>query len=197
MEFSEEFQFEDEAAREWYERMVHQVQQNAPTCLSGFRTHLIQPSDPEWDERTSWELTCMCGSRIGQILGHSLKDFKKDYNGPLTFVTPLGFHCSSCNQSTEIIDTDQHGYNGECKSRFGDYGAATYHGSGQRDLFTCQKCSNTQFTVSTCFQYSVFDFIEENPEFESVAQDFFDWFECSCICTSCNEEQSIGDYELA
>ncbi len=197
MEFSEEFQFEDEAARSWYERMVRQVQGHAPACLRGFQSKMILPSDLVWDDRTYWEIACSCGSKTGQIIGYSLRYLKSDYEGPLTFVTPLGFQCSSCSLNIEIIDTDLHGYDGECKARFGGYGAATYRGSGKRSVFSCHECGDSQLTVIPCFQYSHFDIIEDEPELESVAQDFFDWFDCEVKCLSCGHSQSAGDYELA
>lgn len=197
MKFNDDLQFDDEAARAWYERMVRQVLEHPPTCLQGFETRSIPPADDFWDDRTTWNLACPCGNGSGQILGYSLKEFREDYEGPLMFVTPLAFRCSACRKTTEIIDTDLHGYDGECKARFGGYGAATYRGTGERAIYTCRECKNTAFHVTACFQYSHFDIIEDEPELESVAQDFFDWFDCGGVCTSCGIQQSIGDYELA
>ncbi|HTN74148.1 MAG TPA: hypothetical protein VL096_02835 [Pirellulaceae bacterium] len=197
MKLSDDYEFEDDAGRLWYEQLVQHVLDHAPKCIGEFQVRLTLPADSIWENRTEWELVCSCGSKTGQILGYSLGDLAQDYDGPLTFVTPLGFSCSSCNRLTEIIDTELHGYDGECKARFDGSGAATYRGTGERKVFACEKCGGGQFSAKAHFQYSHFDIIEDEPELAPVAQDFFDFFECTGVCSGCGQEQSIGGYELA
>lgn len=189
MKFAEDH-FENDEARAWFERMVHQVLDHSPSCLDGFQTERVPFEDDVWDDRVEWKIVCPCGEENGKILGYPLRDLKPDYSGPVLFVSPLAFQCSSCDRVIEIIDTDKHGYDGEC-----GHGAATIRGDGNRATFACEYCSETSFRVATCFQHSHFDIIED--ELEPVAQNYFDWFTCKGVCANCNKEQSVGDYELA
>ncbi len=191
MKFAEDH-FQNDEDRAWYERIVRQVLEHSPTCLEGFQAERIPLEDDTWDDRVEWKIGCSCGSKSGKILGYPLGDLNADYDGPVLFVSPLAFQCSSCDRVTEIIDTDKHGYDGEC-----GHGAVTIRGEGKRAIFSCQSCNAMDFLVTTCFQHSQFDIIEDEPELESVAQNYFDWFECTGVCTNCGEKQDFGDYELA
>ncbi|MBI1248263.1 hypothetical protein GC197_10555 [bacterium] len=191
MKFAEDY-FEDDQARAWYTNMVQHVLDHAPACLGGFETKRVPLADDTWDGRVEWKIACPCGSDSGKILGYSLAGLQPSYDGPTVFVTPLAFQCSACEQVIEIIDTDKHGYDGEL-----GHGAATIRGEGARTTFACQSCQHTTFRLVTCFQHSQFDIIEDEPELEPVAQNYFDWFECQASCMNCGTEQSVGDYELA
>lgn len=191
MKFAEDH-FQNDEERDWYERIVRQVLGHPPSCLDGFQAERIPFEDDIWDDRVKWKIFCACGSESGKILGYPLGDLKPGYEGPVLFVSPLAFQCSSCDRVIEIIDTDQHGYDGEC-----GHGAVTIRGEGDRATFVCQSCNAKTFRIATCFQHSHFDIIEDEPDLKSVAQNYFDWFECTGVCTSCGQEQSFGDYELA
>jgi|GEM_PF-1480326 hypothetical protein len=191
MKFAEDY-FENAEDRASYERLVRQVLEHAPSCLDRFHTERLPLEDDTWDDRVKWKIVCPCGAERGKILGYPLGDLKPTYDGPVVFVSPLAFQCSSCDRAIEIIDTAKHGYDGEC-----GHGAATFRGEGDRATFACQSCNESTFRVATCFQHSHFDIIEDEPELEPVAQNYFDWFACKGVCTSCGEEQCFGDYELA
>lgn len=191
MKFAQE-QFDNAEDRAWYERMVRQVVEHPPSCLDGFQTEPVPLEADTWDDRVGWKVTCPCGTESGKLLGYPLGELKSDYSGPVLFVSPLAFQCSSCDRLIEIIDTDKHGYDGEC-----GHGAATIRGEGERSAYTCQSCGAMTFRVATCFQHSHFDIIEDEPDLEPVAQNYFDWFACTGSCTNCGEENSFGDYELA
>lgn len=192
MKFNKHYNFKDDEDRAWYERIVRQVLENPPSCLDGFEIERVSLEDDTWDDSVGWKIACPCGGECGRIWGYSLTDFNPDYDGPVLFVSPLAYQCSRCARVIEIIDTDKHGYDGEC-----GHGTATIRGEGDRTMFECRSCSETTFRVATCFQHSHFDIIEDEPELESVAQNYFDWFTCKGVCTSCGEEQCFGDYELA
>ena len=184
--------FENDKDRAWYRRMVRQVLEFPPSCLDGFQVDRIPLEDDRWDDRVEWKIACPCGGESGKILGYPLRDLKPSYDGPEFFVSPLAFQCSNCERVIEIIDTDKHGYDGEC-----GHGAATLRGEGDQVAFACLSCSEGRFRVVTCFQHSHFDIIDDDPVLEPVAQNYFDWFDCVGVCTSCGEKQSFGDYELA
>lgn len=175
---------------DWFQRMVRQVQINAPRCLAGFELSPVHQLDC-WEERTSWQLFCPCGANTGQVLGYSLKDFSPDYDGPEMFVSPLAFQCVACAKVTEIIDTGVHGYDGECGH------PATIRGEGTRKAFACIRCGATAFTVTAGCSYPHFDLIEDEPDLEPRSQDFFDCFGCLGVCTVCGTESAIANYELA
>lgn len=191
MKFAEDH-FENDEYRAWYERMVRQVLEKPPSCLDGFQAECVPLKDDIWNDRVEWKIICPCGGDNGKILGYPLAELKSDYDGPVLFVSPLAYECSSCDRTIEIIDTNRHGYDGE----YG-YGSATIRGQGDRKSFACRSCNAMTFRVETCFQHSHFDHVQDEPELKPVAQNYFDWFACTGICISCGEEQGFGDYELA
>ena len=191
MKFAEDH-FQNDEERLWYQQMVRHVLGHAPSCLEGFQTERVPLENDLWDERVEWKIACPCGGKNGRILGYPPRDFKEDYQGPVVFVSPLAFQCGRCDRVIELMDTARHGYDGEC-----GHGSATIRGHGDRSPFACRACNAMSFRVVTCFQHSHFDIIEEEPELEPVAQNYFDWFQCVGTCSECGEEQSIGDYELA
>ena len=178
-------------------RIRRHVMDHPPSCLSGLEPWLVVHADGAWNGQTEWGIQCACGGEVGEVLGYSLADLNPRYEGPLLFVTPLAFQCCRCERVTEIIDTDRHGYDGENKQKFGGVGAATYRGEGERKTFNCGECGKTHFTVTAGFQYSDFDHVEDEPDLEPVAQDYFDWFVSTGVCAACGKSQCIGDYELA
>jgi hypothetical protein len=191
MKFAQD-RFENDEDRAWYERLVRQVLEHPPSCLEGFRTERVSLEGDTWDDRVEWKIECPCGGESGKILGYPLRDLEASYEGPVLFVSPLAFQCANCDRVIQIIDTNKHGYDGEC-----GHGAATIRGEGERATFACQFCCEMTFRVATSFQHSHFDIIEDEPELEPVAQNYFDWFACKGVCTNCGEEQGFGDYELA
>jgi hypothetical protein len=181
---------------EWYDRIVNQVRSTPPECLRGFRTAAVKNMGP-WEENIGWQLTCECGAKQGKILGYSLKEYSSDYLGPEIFVGPLAFQCSSCGKTTEIIDTDLHGYDAEIGKLEGKQFSVTIRGQGKRKSFPCLNCQATSFGVTVCFFHNNFDIIEDEPDLEPRSQDFFDAFDCLGVCVACSEESRIANFELA
>ncbi len=179
----------------WIEKMVRQVQNNPPSCLSGFR---VTPAHAvPWNDWAGWALACSCGVRNGNLLGHPLVDCDPEYDGPPRFVSPLAFLCSSCGKATEIIDTEQHGYNSEINKAAGESDDSNHRGSGKRQSVPCPKCGGGEFTITAFCAHSHFDLIEDEPELEPRAQEYFDSFDCHGTCVSCGKESSLAHFELA
>ena len=179
----------------WIKKMVRQVQNNPPTCLSGFRA-TSSHAEP-WNDWAGWSLACSCGATKGKLLGHSLTDCDPEYAGPPLFVSPLAFLCSSCGKTTEIIDTKQHGYNSEIGKAEGESLDSNYRGTGQRQSVPCPECAGTEFSITVLCAHPHFDLIEDEPELEPRAQEYFDAFDCRGKCASCGKESSLANFELA
>ncbi len=179
----------------WIEKMIRHVQTTPPSCLSGFQ---VFPShaDP-WNDWAAWALTCSCGGNRGKLLGHSLKDCNPDDDGPPVFVSPLGFQCSTCGKTTEIIDTKHHGYDSEISKAAGTSHDSNYRGTGDRQAVPCPECGGNQFSITAFFAHPHFDLIEDEPELEPRVQEFFDSFDCHGTCASCGKESSLANFELA
>src|SRR5262249_44521776 len=127
----------------------------APSCIAGFELQRTTPkSRASQQQGTAFALSCKCGSKEGAVLGYPLRDLRRDYTGT-QFVGPLAFTCSSCQQLTEIIDSDVHGYHGALKRYLGESSPpATISGKGVRKTFECPNCSGTMLRVTAEFFYS-------------------------------------------
>ena len=176
------------------ERMIAQVQSKPPRCLEGFRA-TTAPQE-EWPEHVDWALGCQCGAERGSILGYSLRDVMPDYHGTEVFVSPMAFLCSACGATTELIDTAKHGYNSEI-STMEESSDATVRRTGERKKFACPGCQGETFSVKTTFGHSHFDLIEDEPDLEPRAQDFFDSFNCRGQCEKCGQWADFASFELA
>jgi hypothetical protein len=156
------------------EKMVQQVQNTPPSCLSGFR---VSPAHAQlWNDWAGWSLSCSCGATKGKLLGHSLKECNPKYDGPPLFVSPLAFLCSSCGKTTEIIDTKLHGYKSEISKDTGESYDSNYRGAGERQAVACTECGASEFSLAAFCSHPQFDLIEEEPELETRAQEYFDSF---------------------
>jgi len=130
------------------------------------------------------------------LLGHSLKECNPEYDGPPLFVSPLAFLCSSCGKTTEILDTKQHGYNSEI-SKGGENYDSNYRGTGARQAVPCPECGTSEFSMTAFCAHPHFDLIEDEPELEPRAQEYFDSFDCRGKCAACGKESSLANFELA
>ena len=119
---------------------------------------------------------CRCGSGTGKFLGYPLTDYKPSYAGPACFVGPLGFLCSQCLKTTEIIDTEVHGYDGELGS------SCTIRGEGERVAFQCPKCKSEQMSVTVHFEYDGGELDLKADEPTINVQDYFGSFEAKGSC---------------
>ena len=176
-------------------KMVQLVQATPPSCLSSLR---VSPRHAvPWDDQAGWSLACSCGETKGELLGHPLKDCNPNFDGPLVFVSPLAFLCSSCGKTTEIINTKKHGYNAEIAKMEGGVGDSNYVGKGKRKSVPCPKCGGTEYSLTAYFGHPHFDLIEDEPALEPRVQEYFDSFSCFGKCASCGRDSSLVGFELA
>jgi hypothetical protein len=70
-------------------------------------------------------------------------------------------------------------------------------GEGEPIAAACSACGEQQFTFKLCFMHAHFDLIEDEPELEPRAQDYFDAFNCDGKCVKCDQEASLANYETA
>lgn len=178
-----------------FERIAHHLRRTPPSCVRGFR--LIPAELPlYWDDscKSVWRLSCSCGSEQGRVLGYSLREYNKDYNGPESFLSPLSFECVTCGKVTEILDTDRHGYHSEVSKREGGIGSVIYHGQGQPKPFPCRACRREIFEVTVGFVYwdSVFDLLFDKPELP--CEEFFIVFLSYGRCAGCGELSELTDF---
>lgn len=163
-----------------------------PRCLGQFLCTPAERPEP-WnaDDIAVWKIACPCGSQHGSFLGYPLKRF--DPNSPgADFVSPLGFECVKCRQTTEIFDTKCHGYHAEaCAS------SSAVRGEGDRNAFACPACAAKTFEVLTSFFFwpASVDLVEDEPEeFESRAQDLFCEFVAHGRCQDCGKITRFTDF---
>ena len=176
------------------EKLVEHVRNTPPSCLSGFRA---LPTDSEaWHDWAGWSLTCGCGASKGMVLGYPLKECNPEYDGPPLFVSPLAFSCSACGKTTEIIDTDLHGYEAEIDKESGQH-YPTVRGTGNRTAIPCPHCGATDFSVKAFCAHQAFDLFRTEPDLAPCAQEYFDSFDCHGVCESCGKESSLANFELA
>jgi hypothetical protein len=142
-------------------------------------------------------LACSCGATTGKLLGYPLKEFNPEYAGPPLFVSPLAFQCAACGRRAEVIDTKEHGYNSEIGKAAGQSFDSNCRGSGEPQAAACPACGGEEFAVTAFCCHQHFDLIEDEPELEPRAQEYFDGFECRGRCVACGRESSIAGFELA
>lgn len=180
---------------EWFDKVVRHVLHTPPSCLSGFVCEPI--TSGSWANRAIWTVTCRCGESIGRVLGYQLGDFNPEYKGGDRFIGPLAFRCSACDRVTEVIDTKQHGYNSEIGKPDGKSWDSNYRGTGERVTIPCPGCKGQLFSVTTEFGHQHFDLVEDEPELEPRAKEYFDSFALRGRCVGCGKESVLTDFELA
>ena len=179
----------------WNRKLYRRVRTVAPACLHGFGVTAAHGDGPA--ERVRWGLACRCGERTGRVLGYSVKDFRKDYDGPDVLIGPLAFCCSACGKTTEMFDSAKHGLEAEFGKRGEKFIDTNLRGSGERQAIRCPECEASEYDVIASFMFAHFDHIDDEPGLEPWAQDFFDSFGCIGRCESCGTEWLIAGFELA
>jgi hypothetical protein len=185
-------------------RMERRLRKTPPRCVRGFQckpSRLPKPFDDNF--RTVWRLACSCGGQRGTILGHALRDYNPRSEGP-EFISPLGFKCSACGKTTEVLDTDLHGYHPEVAKVEGGVGSAKIRGHGRRKQYPCPHCGAREFTVTVGFVYWDFDLFLDEAELVTEGrwkardfahpEDFFNVFLSYGRCTSCGRVSEFTDF---
>jgi hypothetical protein len=173
---------------------ANQFRYGPPACIADFDLLPI-PAEGQNDNRTAFALRCKCGSRRGSVLGYPLRSVRGDYLGPELFVSPLAFFCSSCGKTTEIIDTEIHGYHPALKIYLGESTQpVNLRGAGDREPFRCPKCDGTETEVIVEFGYSGAERdIEEDSQTGHI-EEFFLGFYAHGACARCGEKVIIAEF---
>src|SRR4051812_34115461 len=111
---------EDTAALARLRQAEARLHSTPPRCLAGFTATPTTLPDVGFDGHGPninkiYPPACPCGHDRFRPLGHPVNN-----RGVDLFVSPLTLECAACGKVTELIDTDQHGYDAE----FG-HGSAT------------------------------------------------------------------------
>ena len=170
------------------------LRETPPSCIRECNALPAELPEP-WDDnpRSVWRIRCKCGCDIGKLLGHSLADYNAGYEGPLSLISPLAFHCDECNAVTEMLDTDIHGYHADIYIREGlSGGSAKIRGNGDRQSFPCPNCEHDVFSIVLGFVFWNAD--ELADEFDDRWEDLFNVFLCYTTCCHCGELSTPTDF---
>ena len=173
---------------------IDKLSNTPPSCIKNFSVATSTFPEPWDDNPTSvWQLRCKCGHDNGNLLGYSLADYNTDYGGDLLLVSPLAFRCNQCNATTELLDTDIHGYHADIDIREGlSGGAVKIRGTGDRQPFPCPKCNNDVFSIVVGFVFWNAD--ELADEFDDRWEDLFNVFLCHTTCRECGHVSTPTDF---
>ena len=184
---------DDEAALARFRKAEERLRKTPPRCLAGFKVEPATLTDVAFDGHGAdlnkiYKLACTCGRSRFRVLGHHLRDDR----GNAIFVSPLALECAECGKVTELIDTNQHGYDAEL-----GHGSPTIRGEGTRTPFACDTCGVRPITAYARFEHLgeelADSFIEEFPN----SEDFFSWFSLVGVCEGCNRMLNVADFECA
>jgi hypothetical protein len=162
-----------------------------PRCIRSFTSTPVPAPDRGLRALSSaFRLACRCRGEQGRVLGHSLADYNREYDGPLTFVGPLGFGCSGCGRRTPIIDTAVHGYHGELG------GSAVYREKGRRQPYGCRRCGGEEFGVVASFAYGGETLSSDEDDLPAAREDSFTGFQLYGTCARCGRRSIIAGFDL-
>jgi hypothetical protein len=184
---------DDDVAMARFRAAEERLRKTPPRCLTAFNVESATLPGVAFDGHGSdlnkvYKLACKCGHDRFRVLGHHLKNDRDD---PI-FVSPLALECAGCGKVTELIDTDEHGYDAEL-----GHGSATIRGKGPRGPYACDKCGVRPMTAYARFEHSSEEladsFIEEFPN----SEDYFSWFSLVGTCDGCERMLNVADFECA
>lgn len=183
---------EDEEALRLLREAEERLRTTPSRCLEGFR---LEPSGLEgmsFDGHGEpinkvYRLRCACGHDHFRVLGHHLKN-----EGTPIFVSPLALECAGCGKVTELIDTDEHGYDAEL-----GHGTATIRGTGRRTPFACDKCGVRPMTAHARFEHASDTLEDSTGEFTGNEHNLFTWFSLVGECQGCGRVLAVADFECA
>lgn len=123
---------------------------------------------------------------------------RKAYDGrdlPV-FIGPLSARCGSCDSVTPIIDTGDHGFDGEQ----GESSTASRPlVEARATRAKCCLCGCRDFALIARFEYlkNSERLGEIIPQAAGREHDFFSWFTLAGRCRGCGETVTIADFECA
>jgi hypothetical protein len=182
-------------------------------CLAGFLTRSTELPGVEFDGHLSlsqldedlrlsgkisapehinpvFGLSCKCGGDRHYV--HGYRWANPDYHNEVVFLSPLRLECAQCNELTDLLDTDIHGYDGEW-----GHGSATARGKGDETVFECPICGRQPMETFVRFEYPDDLFDRDYAKFAGRQQDLFTWFSLVGRCPKCSEVLPITEFECA
>jgi len=138
------------------------------------------PDDAD-DDRISFRITCSCGCSSLSIIGIP--------DDELTLLCPITTRCPTCAKAARLFDVNEHGHDGEL-----GHGTGYPVFEGTPCEHQCTQCGSAQFTIAVSLTYQFEDLSGFEP---TLAQNYFDTFESSLACSTCNNVDYIGGYECA
>ena len=135
-------------------------------------------------------LACPCGGSRHYV--HGYRWINPEYHNAIVFLSPLVLECAACGRTTDLLDTDLHGYDAELGGI-----VATVRGEGERAVYECPKCGRQPLDVYARFEYPDDLFDGDFPEFAGREQDLFTWFSLVGKCPQCSQVLAVADFECA
>jgi hypothetical protein len=172
-------------------KVLKQLRRTPPRCVRGLACEpTAAPERGARPDASAFRLACRCRGKKGRVLGYSLAEYNREYDGPVQFIGPLGFACVKCRERTRIIDTDIHGWHGELDS------SAVMRGSGRREAYRCPKCDGDEFGVTVTFQYPDEALWADDDDLPAAREDSFNGFQLHGTCAGCKKVSWIAGFEL-
>ncbi len=186
-------QRDHDAALSRFHEAEERVRITPPRCLCGFQVKPSALSGMVFDGHGEplnavFQLRCACDGEQFLVLGHH-----KTNQGHSIFVSPLALRCSACSKTTELIDTNEHGYDPELGHR-----ATTIRGEGERTPYACPECGVRPMSAHARFEHSGEVLEDSYGDFSGRQhQDLFTWFSLVGECSGCKQVLYVADFECA
>lgn len=168
-------------------QLIARLLTTPPSCLEGFKVETGTFPEPFGEDPCSvWRISCRCEGSHGRFLGYELKEIALESGEREGFVSPLAFQCAACEEITELLDTDRHGYHAAVARLQNHSTGSCYHrGEGPRKAFLCPGCGGQSFAITVGFVYWNIDELAEY--FDKAWEDLFSLFLCECRCEACGQ----------
>jgi uncharacterized protein (TIGR02996 family) len=171
--------------------VLKRVRGTPPRCIRGLTATPVPVPDRGLRAYSSaFRLACRCGGERGRVLGYSLADYNREYDGPLELVSPLAFGCAACGRRAQVSDTGVHGYHGELGC------SAVYRGRGRRRPYVCPRCGGQEFGVVATFVYGGEALPAEEEDLPAAREDSFNGLQLHGTCAGCGRRSFIAGYDL-
>lgn len=184
-----------------------------PRCIAGFAVQPTELPGVEFDGHLSrsqlpidvpsgvtieapqhinpvFALSCQCGGTRHFV--HGYRWINQDFHNACVFLSPLVLECAACGKTTDLLDTDVHGYDAEL-----GHGSATVRAEGDPVVFECPKCGRQPLESFVRFEYADYLFDGHFTDFAGREQELFSWFSLVGKCPQCSQLLAVADFECA
>jgi hypothetical protein len=174
-------------------QVLEYARAHPPRCIAALRPAPLHRPLPEMDEYPSliyFRIGCPCGEGATIVLGHFVRS--EDIPGDQLFTGPLAIECPRCGRTSEFMNPERDGYDGEIGAN------TTAVGTGERSRFSCPHCgAASPMLVMPGFSYKAVDEWAASEDELRRPQDFFNAFWLYGACTRCRNVVSILGFECA